>query len=143
MSKVPTDRGSSPHPPMPDRQEFYQVCSPCRRDGLKRPSSPEIPAAVKLTSPPRTSPSKTILKLPGLQPTSCEEPEPESAAEDRRDAYRKAEKWIRQHSSNCCTIESDHRVRFWKATESPVKLETVDKDIIFMHRAALKVENTE
>lgn len=85
-------------------------------------------------------PPKVILKKAGFQPENCGEPKGKSVEDGTREAYRKAESWIRESEYNCCTIESDNVVKLWEATEPQVKLQKTDKGIIFMYRFPITVE---
>lgn len=81
-------------------------------------------------------------KIPGYQPINCGELKHHERAErTAREAYRTATKWIGEDPfSNCCTVGSEYRVKCFQATVFPVKLEKVERNVIFFYSSVLNVE---
>lgn len=88
-------------------------------------------------------PRKTLrnIRKTNVQPTNCGLPTKVIDAGNARNATREAENYILGNpSNNCCTIENDFEVKFWKATELPVKLKKVYESTIFLYSNELSVE---
>ena len=73
-------------------------------------------------------------KIDGTQPRNCDKHEKEIPEDSSyREAYDEVLVHIEQDPRyNCCTIDEDNKVKFWKARVLPVKLEKVDKSITFV-----------
>ena len=89
---------------------------------------------------PNTAPRK----MKGYQPANCGDPEKEITGLSGREAYGEATRYIEQDPGhNCCTIEADNRVKFWKASAGPVELEEVDNKITFIYSEYLHLQHPE
>lgn len=108
-------------------------------DGRSTPPFEEgwkVSPAVQTYSPPE----KSTKRLYGFKPANCSEHDARVSNLSSREAYTRVIAHINQDPhSNCCTVDADKQVIFWKATVLPVKLKKT-KETVFFYADGLELK---
>ena len=88
-----------------------------------------------------TPPEKSTRRMSGFKPANCSEHDARVSNLSTREAYTRMIAHINQDPHwNCCTLEADNQVIFWKATVLPVKLKKTNNSTVFFYAEGLELK---